>query len=497
MTRMPAVPAEPRHHRGGAGGAGSGQRVRYPLRLVLDAEAYADADLRVYGKVAALSQGRACEASVDRLAAYVGLAPSTVEKSLGRLSRPAPTDGVAELTRRQRSHKVTGTGRTSERTCRPLERGERYVWAPVLAADTLRGTLHRLYLLLRYTEVAERRDLTLAEMAWVLRHRTGKLAGQPLAEAVVSKLLEELAALGWITLTRRGGYRGRHHVEVHDHPLRPVDGPGATPDPEGGAATDLEGGALAYKEDLELTDVRTTQVSGSFRRRRGDGEWVAAPVDNSPVTIPQTFHGRTAVRPAERPAYDGPALTLSGRVWAVLAPVADLLDAVSPFMVRRTAREIGRQLDDGILPEDIRDQLTRLRAWTPPETITDPGRWLYGAALPVRPGRCNTAGCYFGFEPHTGRPCKACADTPVGGTRQVQTAPPHPHAPVRHRPDPEPPAPPARPPDTPPHAPTGRVGAPPGTGGWRSLVARERPQAAADAYRHRWRGDHAHHLDTA
>ena len=176
MTHLPEASAEPRRTRGGAGGAARGQWVTYPLRLVLDAEAYADADTKVYGKVKALSKGRTCEASVAKLALFTGLSPSTVEKSLGRLSRPAPTDGIAELTRRQRSHEGTGKGRTNERTCRAREADERYVSAPVLAADTMRGTVHRLYLVLRYTEIVEKRQLTLAEMAWVLRHRTGKSA---------------------------------------------------------------------------------------------------------------------------------------------------------------------------------------------------------------------------------------------------------------------------------------------------------------------------------
>ncbi|WP_432032764.1 hypothetical protein [Streptomyces antibioticus] len=497
MSLLPASAAEPRHTRGGAGGAGRGQHVPYPLRVVLDADAYAPFDTNVYGKWRALASGRRATASVEKVAGWLGVSKSTLERSVRRLGRPAPTDGVVELFTKRQTHKVSGTGQTAERWCRELGKGEAYVWGPVRAADSLSGNEHRLYLGLRYTVVVKGHQPTLAELAELLRHHGGRHAGKPLAEASVARLLDRLAALGWITLDKRAGYRGRHLITVHDDPVRPVDGPDTTADPGDGSGPDLADGSLAYKEDLELTDLRTTQVGGSFRRRRGNGEWVAAPVDNSPVTIPETFHARTPVRPAERPAYDGPALTLSGRVWAVLAPVADLLPAVSPFMVRRTAREIGRQLDAGILPEDIRDQLTRLRAWTPPETITDPGRWLYGAALPARPGRCGRPGCHYGFEPHTGRPCKACADAPVGGTRPAQTGVSHPQTPAHRLPDPEPHAPPAHPPDTPPHAPTGRVGAPPGTGGWRSLVARERPQAAADAYRHRWHGDHAHHLDTA
>ena len=195
MTHLPASAAEPRHSRGGAGGAARGQWVKYPLRVLLDTDAYADADTKVYGKVKALSKGRACEASVAKLADFCGLSVSAVEKGLTRLSRPAPTDGVRELTRRQRSHKGTGNGRTNERTCRALDADERYVHAPVRAADTLRGTLHRLYLLLRYTTLVEHRDLTLPEIGQALRHHGGKHAGDPLHEGTAARLLEPISLL--------------------------------------------------------------------------------------------------------------------------------------------------------------------------------------------------------------------------------------------------------------------------------------------------------------
>lgn len=434
MTHLPPSAAEPRHSRGGAGGAGRGQWVKYPLRVVLDTEAYADADTKVYGKVKALSKGRACEASVAKLADFCGLSISAVEKGLMRLSRPAPTDGVQELTRRQRSHKGTGNGRTNERTCRALDADERYVHAPVRAADTLRGTLHRLYLLLRYTTLVERRDLSLAEIGEALRHHGGKHAGAPLHEGTAAHLLDELEDAGWITQDKRAGHRGRHQITVHDDPVRMVDDPDGTPplpntpapmtpDAEYGAAPDLECGAPAYKEDQELNDLRSTQPGGSFRRRRDDRKWVPGPVDtagNAPV-VPLALRG--PVRRSAPPAYAGPQLTLSPRVWAVLAPVADLLPAAGDFAVRRIAREIGRQLDGGIWAEDIRDQLARLRAWTPTEEIRDPGRWILGAALPVRPGRCGGDGCYLGFQRYTGAPCKACAE--LAADRAQTAHPPH------------------------------------------------------------------------
>ncbi|MDQ0829516.1 hypothetical protein QF032_001360 [Streptomyces achromogenes] len=417
MTHLPASSAaEPRHVRGGAGGAGRGQQVPYPLRLVLDADTYAPVDTNVYGKWRALSSGRRATASVAKVAGYIVASKSTVERSTRRLGTPAPTDGVTEVFTKRQTHKGTGTGQTAERWCRELDKGEAYVWAPVLAADTMRGILHRLYLGLRYAIGVRGHQPTLAELAQLLRHHGGKLAGQPLAEASVSRLLDELAELGWITLERRAGYRGRHLITVHDHPVHPVEEPDATPDPGDGSGPDLGDGSLAYREYLELNDVRTTQVGGSFRRRRGDRKWVAPPVDNSGPSLasvaPAALRAPTtpAVRPQGGPTYDGPALALSPRVWDVLEPVRDLLPAATTFMVRKIAREVGRQLDSGIWPDDIRDQLQRLRAWTPPEDIRDPGRWIYGAALPARPGPCGRPGCHYGFQHHTGMPCKACAD---------------------------------------------------------------------------------------
>lgn len=434
MARLPASASEPRRTRGGAGGAGRGQRTPYPVRLVLDADTYAPVDTNVYGKWRALSSGRRATAAVEKVAGWLGVSKSTVERSNHRLGTPAPTDGVTELFTNRQTHQVSGTGRTAERWCRDLESGEAYVWAPVLAADTMRGILHRLYLGLCYIVGVKGHQPTLAELAQLLRHHGGKLAGQPLSEAAVSRLLDELDALGWITLDRRAGYRGRHLIAVHDHPVHlvdpvdEVDEVDETPDPDDGSGPDLGDGSLAYKEDLELNDVRTTQVGGSFRRRRGDRSKPATPVDNSPVAsvAPPTFHAapRTPVRPSGGRTYDGPDLTLSERVWAVLEPVADLLPAAGDFMARRIAREVGRQLEAGIWAEDIRDQLARMRRKTPPERITDPGRWIYGAALPARPGPCGMPDCHNGFLRHTGMPCKACADLPPGHTPNRGHPPP-------------------------------------------------------------------------
>ncbi|MER8220320.1 hypothetical protein ABTZ58_06930 [Streptomyces sp. NPDC094143] len=483
MPQLPAA-AEPRHSSGGAGGAARGQWVKYPLRVVTDAEAYAPADTNFYGKVKALSKGRRATASMTKLAAYLGCSKSTVERAARRLGRPAPTDGVQELFTRRQTHRVSGTGQTAERWCRDLERGEAYVWGPVRAADSLTGIEHRLYLGLRYSIVVKGHQPTLSELAQLLRHHGGEHAGRPLAEASVARLLDRLSGYGWISVDKRAGYRGRHLITVHDDPVQPATDPAATPDPGDGSGPDLADGSLAYKEDQQLNDPRNTD-------RRGPsavGEVtvsVRPPVDTPGNPTPATFRSapRTACPPSAEP------LTLPPRVWAVLEPVRDLLPAVRPFVLRRIRDEVARQLDTGVLPEDITDQLRLLRAWTPHEDLTDPGRWILGAALPAQPGPCGLTDCVRGFMRHTGAPCKACADH-----RTQRPAPPAP-APVppppRHASPPRATPHPGVPPPRPPAAPPSRVGPPPLPGGWRALVARERPADAARTYRHRWRGDDA------
>ncbi|MCC9712052.1 hypothetical protein E4N62_46725 [Streptomyces sp. MNU76] len=419
MARLPASPAEPRHTRGGAGGVGRGQWVRYPLRVVVDTVSYADADTKIYGKVKALSRGRMCEASVARLAEFTGLSVSAVEKALTRLSRPAPTDGIAELTRRQRSHRATGKGLTNERDTRPLDADERYVSAPVRAADTLRGTLHRLYLLLRYTTFVEHRDLTLAEIGEALRHFGGKhVVGEALHEGTAARLLDELEGAGWITQDKRAGYRGRHQITVHDDPVHLVHDPAtappttatpapSTPDAQYGAGPDAQCGAPAYKEDHALTHLgNDAPPGGGVRRRRGDRKWAPSPVDNS--AVPATFHAEPSPRP-----YDGPGLSLSPRVWEVLAPVADLLPRINEFVIRTAARAIGRQLDAEVPVDDLHDQLLHRRQRTgAANLLADPGRWLLGVALADWASPCGLADCVDGLIRHSGIPCKACAALP-------------------------------------------------------------------------------------
>ncbi|MET4927627.1 hypothetical protein P3L51_35605, partial [Streptomyces sp. PSRA5] len=366
------------------------QRVRYPMRIVTGG--YADVDTTVYGKVAALSQRGRGTASVEKIAAFLGLGASTVKKSLGRLHRPYGDDEVAEVLVRRRTHAISGTGQTAERWIRPVrEKDEAWVWAPVLAADTLRPRLHRLYLALRYAE-RTRHQATLAELGQLLRHRSGDRAGQPLHETTVSRLVDALETAGWITVERRGGYRGRHRIVTHDHPLHPATAAASTPCTEGPSGPDLEGPSPAYKEDLELTDLEKGPAGGPARRRRNTG---SRAVDNP---------GRDGASPV----YTGPELQLSPRVWQVLGPVRHLLPGISPYLLREAAREIGAQLDAYADIERLYARLQARHNTASGGEVRDAGAWLLGAALP-RHG-CFRHDCEGGVLWSTGQRCESCAE---------------------------------------------------------------------------------------
>lgn len=400
MPDARALAAEPRHSSGGAGGAARadlppwhGQKVKIPARLWTSGR-YSHGAVRYWGQLAALDRAaEGCRAGVVTLAGYLGDSTRTAERYLAELSEPGP-DGIPEMTTVRHTH-PGGTGTTAERRMRPVARIEHFAYVPVTAVKALRPTLVVAYCVLAWA-VAVGAPHTAAELA----------AALGVTVRTARRLVDELEALGWAEIERRAGHQGRHLVTVHDHPIHLV------PDlvTDGGSGADTDGGSLASKEDPGLTDTRdTAQVGGAFRRRRDDRKWGPAPVENPVAPVAATFRPAAPVRPSARPAYAGPELTLSPRVWDVLAPVHDLLARCTPYTARRIAREIGTQLDTGIWPDEIRDQITRLRHWTTDEQITDPGRWLLGAVLPVR-SKCGTAGCHWGFLAHTGMPCKACAE---------------------------------------------------------------------------------------
>ena len=427
---------EPQPAAAGVRTRGGGLTVRVPLRLVVGAQ-YPDAALSVYVKIAALAlRPEGCTARVATLAAYLGMSKSAVERGLRPLAQADPVDGVIEVPTVRRT--LPGArGESAHRITRIHTAGELWVRIPVRAAEALTPRLLRLYALLAYS-TARNIPVSAAELGEMLYHHTGQRAGESLGGRQARRLVDELEATGWLTVHRREGERGRHAYETHRHPLRavPAAADSETPadgevledqEPEqlalwgdeapvihDGSGPDLGDGSLASKDD-HLTDRRdeTTPV-GVIRRRRGDRKWATCPVDNSPqdtfgrpALVLRTDDETAGARPAAgRPAYTGPALQLSPRIWRVLTPVHHELPALSPFVLRKIAREIGAQLDaPGGSEERLTDRITRRYAST--DTIRDMGRWLLGAAL-VRHG-CGHPDCETGVLWPTGADCEACA----------------------------------------------------------------------------------------
>lgn len=438
LAALPAAPhAQPQPAAAGVRTRGGGLTIKVPLRLVVGAQ-YPDAALSTYVKIAALAlRPEGCTAKVATLAEYLGMSKSAVERGLKTLRNPDPVDGITEVPTVRRTL-PGGRGESAHRVTRPLTEGELWVRIPVRAAEALTPRLLRLYALLAYA-TARRIPVTAAELGEMLHHHTGDKAGQHLSEGQARRLVDELETTGWLTVHRREGARGRHAYETHRHPLHAVPASAAAEVLEDQAAEQLplwesespvihdgsgagdHDGSLASKED-HLTDRRdeTTPV-GVIRRRRGDRKWVACPVDNS---LRDTFGRATlGLRPdddtagsgpaAGRPAYTG-VLQMSPRIWRVLEPVRHEFPAISPYVLRRIAREIGAQLDaPGGSEQRLTDRIARRYAST--ETIRDVGRWLLGAAL-VRHG-CGLPDCETGVIWPTGTDCETCAVN-----RQVQRA---------------------------------------------------------------------------
>ncbi|MCX3059603.1 hypothetical protein [Streptomyces beihaiensis] len=362
------------------------QRVRVPLRVIVGF--YSDATVSVYTKVAALERRKTgCEAGVAYLAALLGISRSTVERALTELMRPAPDDDIAEVTSYRRTL-PGGTGTTAVRRVRAVGRTEHGAWVPTRAAEALNPRQLRAYAALSYA-TATGHHITLTDLGSLLRHRSGKKAGQPLDPRSVRRILRVLEGLGWISVDRRAGYRGRHVYTVHDEPVQPP----LTADSDEGSGTDLGEGSLASKEHPQTDSPDEPPAGGSIRRRRTTGSSARPAVEDLPRT------------PTFRRAPERPEATFAPRIWRVLEPVKLLLPGLSPYVVRELAREIGRQLDEGQEPERLRTRLQLRFAST--ETIRDPGRWLLGAAV-VRRG-CGLTACESGRIWHTGVRCDVCA----------------------------------------------------------------------------------------
>ncbi|AGK78605.1 hypothetical protein SFUL_3687 [Streptomyces microflavus DSM 40593] len=423
-----AVPCpEPPHAAAGARPrAGGGLRVRVPLRIVVGAQ-YRDAALSVYIKVAALAmRPEGCTAKVSVLAEYLGLSKSVTERGLKDLARPDEVDGLTEVVTTRRTLRG-GRGQSAHRVVRKASETEHFVWIPVRAADALSPRLLRLYALIAYAE-ARNVPLAVGDLGGMLYHHTGAKAGQHLGARQAARLLEELAATGWITVHARQGLQGRHAYEAHRHPLHPAPlAPAAAPDIHDGSGADDQAGSLASREDQQ-TDrpVTRTGVGGGIRRRRPTGSRGPGHGEKRSNT--------SGPRNAEERG------DLTRRAWEVLEPVRRELPSVRPFLLRRIDAEIGRQLAAGAGMERLAARLTARWASTEDPRRGDVGRWVLGSGL-VRRG-CRLDGCESGTTWHTGERCHLCAD--IAAAEAEHLAPEQPSAP---QPEPSPPA-PARPPTT-------------------------------------------------
>ncbi|MFE2600152.1 hypothetical protein ACFXCZ_27295 [Streptomyces sp. NPDC059396] len=442
-------PEPPRAAAGARPRAGSGVRANRPGRraeqLVWIPESlyrgphFNDEATAVYAKVAALDARRSypgakgydtdpCTASVSELAIAIGVSKSVAERGLRPLNQPGPDGAEPWLGTRRRTHRG-GTGRTAERYARLVPAAESALQIPVRVAEALTPRQLRAWLhLLRATTAGT--PVTGAELAGELYHHTGKNAGAPLGERTGRRIMTELDRLGWITLTHRAGRQGRHLVTVHTTPLRvvrtapaldPACGeaeqlafefePEAGPDIHDGSGADDLDGSLASEEDSKSSTDVSSQLTRGIRRRRGAG---STAVDTPRGEVPAAFgRGDRGLRPDRaphpsappvRPPYTGPGLQLSPRVWAVLEPVRHELPAIRPYLLRRIAHAVGRQLDAGTAPQRLTARLTHRYATT--RTIRDPGRWILGAGL-VRHG-CGLDVCESGVIWHTGHRCQTC-----------------------------------------------------------------------------------------
>lgn len=381
------------------------------MRLV-ESPHYADAAVSVYIKVKALGlRPEGCTAGIATLASYLGLSASTVQRGLAQLRTPAP-DGVIELPDSRRRSLPGGRGTTARRRVRPLRSTERFIWLPVAASEHLRPRLLRAYAVIAYA-VMRNIPLTEGTLAGFLRHHSGPRVGCAITTDAAGRIVDELAASGWITVQRRAGVQGRHIFLVHG----PQEKASSVLDDQSGQ--DPGARSLAYKEDL-MTD-RPENEAPSVSPAVGEVQ-VVKPVDNRPgTTLPVGTEGDRALRaggenPSPSPTtrgsgkstYQGPQLTFSSRLHEVLEPVRFLLTGINAYVQRRIGREIARQLDDGTGVHRLRARLTQRLARTLLADIRDPGRWLLGVALP-RWG-CSDPDCETGTLWSTGAECRACRE---------------------------------------------------------------------------------------
>ncbi|MDX3538077.1 hypothetical protein PV721_27740 [Streptomyces sp. MB09-01] len=425
------------------------------MRLV-SSSFYSDVALSVYVKVAALAaRPEGCEARSVRIASYLGLSMASVERGMKELTRPGP-DGVVEL-RSVRRTLPGGKGQSALRTVRQMTRTEKFVWLPVAASEDLTPRQLRAYAVIVFAEkmgIA----LTEGELAGYLRHRSGKKAGQPITAAAAGEVVDGVEAARWVTVQRRAGAQGRHRYIAHDiAPEAVVSGGEPVADsalkevqeradqpvegvPDGtacllvgeGSGVRVGEGSLTNKE-LPKTDSPDDEralispavgevqvVEGAERvenqadaaaRSEGEGDVaLRAGEISQPSSKPNGEKRSSKGRGSSRSAYTGPQLAMSPEIYSVLEPVHVLLERVTnDFVVRKIAREVGRQLREGTVADRLHHRLTARLAKVMISDIRDPGRWLLGVALP-RWG-CGHQDCEAGIIWRTGAACELCAET--------------------------------------------------------------------------------------
>nr|ABI32394.1 unknown [Streptomyces sp. 44414] len=428
------------------------QRVKVPLRLVVNPH-YADVAVTAYVKIGALaSRPEGCTAATVTIAEYVGLSKASVE--LRHDAADAPR------------------ARRCRRAVLDPPFPARWMWhlggAPYPAAlpgravrvDSRRGVRGphprasvRAYALIAYAQ-AQKIPLTESEIAGALHHHIGRRSGQPLTTAAAGEIVDELEATRWITVERRAGVRGRHHFVAHDIPPATQDpgcgqlsstdvAPSSTSGPGEGSGSSAGEGSLATKEEprtdrpdderaLFSPAVGEVQVGEGVENRdaqppRGtdeDGLALRADDHQTPLTTPLT---RPSGTPLTNPtgAYSGPRLTISARVHDVLEPVHWLYRQTSVYMQRRIAREVGQQLRSGVDDTRLRQRLQTRVAQTFTDEIRDPGRWILGVGLPH--WGCGIFDCEAGVLWSSGRRCLVCEE--IVRDRRRATAQPEAPAP--------------------------------------------------------------------
>ncbi|MFI7359479.1 hypothetical protein ACIBTP_36790 [Streptomyces avidinii] len=431
------------------------QRVKVPMRLV-SSPFYADVALSVYVKVKALAaRPEGCQARSATIASYLGLSVASAERGMTQLSRPGP-DGIVELWSNRRTL-PGGKGQSALRSVRPMTRTEGFVWLPVAASEDLTPRQLRAYAVIAFAEqmgIA----LTEGELAGHLRHHSGRKAGRPITAASAGEVIDGLEAAKWVTVQRRAGARGRHRFIAHhiaptatvarceavaeaepetvqEGPQEPggevVEGAGSSLVGEGSGLS-FDEGSLANRESprTDSPDDERALISPAVgevpvveaaeavenpadaeARSEGEGGVALRAGEISQLSSKPNGEKRSSKGGgSSRSSYTGPQLAMSAEIYAVLEPVHVLLKRVTnDFVIRKIAREVGRQLREGTAGDRLQHRLTARLAKVMISDIRDPGRWLLGVALP-RWG-CGHQDCEAGTIWRTGAACELCAET--------------------------------------------------------------------------------------